>query len=78
MESLQLPEIVAIGVYNARLAHKNVLVTKNRKTTMFEIELPIEGGGISFINNESAAITENLVICAKPGQIRHTRLPFKC
>ena len=78
MESLRLPEIVAIGVYNARLANKNATVTKNRKTTMFEIELPIENGGISFINEESAEVTKNLVICAKPGQIRHTRLPFKC
>ena len=45
---------------------------------MFEIELPIGSGGMSYINDESHPITENMVICAKPGQIRHTRLPFKC
>ena len=78
MEKLILPEIVAIGVYNAALAQKNTLTTKNRKTTMFELELPIEDGGVSFIDTESAAITKNTLICAKPGQIRHTRLPFKC
>lgn len=78
MERLILPEIVAIGVYNAQLVHKNLKVTKNRKTTMFELELPIADGGISFIDNDSAPIRSDTLICAKPGQIRHTRLPFSC
>lgn len=73
-----LPEIVAIGVYNSRLAVKNKTVTKNRKTTMFEIELPLDAEGISFVNSESAAITPDVIICAKPGQTRHTKLPYKC
>jgi len=78
MENIVLPEIVAIGVYNAELAVKNREITKNRKTTMFEIELPTEKGGISHINEETVPITGDLLICAKPGQTRHTRLPFKC
>ena len=45
---------------------------------MFELELPIGNGGTSYIDDESHPIHENMVICAKPGQIRHTRLPFKC
>ena len=73
-----LPEIVSVGIYNASVAVKNKAVTQNRKTTMFEIELPIEQGGISYISSSSHPITENLLICAKPGQLRHTRLPFKC
>jgi hypothetical protein len=44
-----LPKIVAIGIYNSDLAVKNIKVTKNRKTTMFEIELPIENGGVSYV-----------------------------
>ena len=75
---MTLPKIVAVGKYNASLVHKNVTVTKNRKTTMFELELPIGDGGMSYIDDESHPINENMVICAKPGQIRHTRLPFKC
>ena len=46
--------------------------------TQFEIELPIENGGTSYIDGETRPITKDLVICAKPGQIRHTRLPYKC
>ncbi|MDD6483622.1 MAG: AraC family transcriptional regulator [Clostridiales bacterium] len=73
-----LPEIIAAGIYNSKAVIKNKTVTKNRKTTMFEIELPIEKGGISYINSEKADIDETLIICAKPGQTRHTHLPFKC
>ena len=75
---IKLPDIVAIGIYNSNIAVKNKTITKNRKTTMFEIEIPIEKGGISHINSDKMPIEPNMVICAKPGQIRHTKLPFKC
>jgi len=78
MKAMVLPELVAIGIYNAQLAVKNKTVTQNRKTTMFEIELPMGEGGVSYIDSDSHVISENVIICAKPGQIRHTRLPFKC
>lgn len=78
MEKIVLPQIVAMGIYNAQIALKNRTVSQNRKTTMFEIELPIGNGGMSFIDDEVHPIQANTVICAKPGQIRHTRLPFEC
>ncbi len=73
-----LPKIVAIGIYNSDLAVKNVRVTKSRKTTMFEIELPIDRGGVSYIDAMEMPITPDFLICAKPGQARHSKLPFKC
>lgn len=78
MKNIILPEIIAVGVYNAQVVFKNKLVTPNRKVSVFEIELPIEDGGISQIDDTSNKISESTVICAKPGQTRHTRLPFKC
>lgn len=78
MKEIILPEVVAAGIFNARNHLKNKEITKNRKTTMFEIELPIGSGGVSYIDRESHAIIEDVMICAKPGQIRHTRLPFNC
>ena len=75
---IQLPEIVASGIYNTRIFAGSKTVTKNRKTTMFEIELPLEKGGISNINSEAMPIDTNMIICAKPGQLRHTKLPYKC
>ena len=73
-----LPEIVSLGIYNSQFTKRNKPVTKNRKTTMFEIEIPIEKGGVSFINSDQMPIAPDMIICAKPGQMRHTRFPFKC
>lgn len=78
MKNIILPEIVTIGIYNAQVMWKNKLITPKRKTVMFEIELPVEDGGISHIDDTTHPILQNTVICAKPGQLRHTRLPFKC
>ena len=78
MKEIILPKIISLGIYNAQNSIKNKTITARRKTTMFEIELPMENGGISYIDNKSNRIVENMIICAKPGQLRHTRLPFKC
>jgi AraC-like DNA-binding protein len=45
---------------------------------MFELELSTEAGGISYINRESTPITEHLFICSRPGEVRHTVLPYRC
>lgn len=76
--SILLPEIVAVGVYNAQTSSRGREVTRPRKVTMFELELPIGDGGISYTDSESIPIADDMIICAKPGQLRHTRLPFKC
>ncbi len=74
-----LPEIIAAGIYNSQVVVKNTTITRNRKTTMFEIELPLtKTGGISYIDNEQSLISPDIIICAKPGQVRHTKLPFMC
>ena len=75
--NIVLPEIVSIGIFNAQTRAKNTSETSKR-TTMFEIEIPTEEGGVSHINSEYAEITPSLVICAKPGQTRQTKLPYKC
>lgn len=70
-------EIVAAGLYKAQLFHKGEQ-TSRRRASMFELELAIGSGGTSYIDGESARIEDGLIICAKPGQKRHTRLPFQC
>ena len=76
--NLVLPEIVSVGIYHSKVAEKSRKISKNRKTTMFEIEMPLEEGGVSYINQEEMPIRPGLIICAKPGQMRHTKFPFKC
>ncbi len=75
---MELPQIVAAGTYDGSLAHKNKAVSKKRKTSMFEIELVWEEGGIAYIDSVSYPVTKKRIICAKPGQVRHTKMPFRC
>ena len=76
----ELIDIVSAGIYNSDVVirNKSVTETKKRPVSMFEIEIPVEDGGISYINSYITKIESDLIICAKPGQIRHTKLPFKC
>ena len=78
MEKTVLPEIVAAGIYNTALAVRNRETTPPRKTTMFELELPLEAGGTSVIDGERQPIVPELFVCAKPGQSRHTKVPYTC
>ena len=75
---MELPKIVTAGIYDSKIIFKNTAISKKRKTSMFEIELPIEKGGISYIENSTTNIVPDTIICAKPNQIRHTKFPFKC
>ena len=75
---MKLGRLVAAGIYSSHVACRGRAVSKNRKATMFEIELPTEAGGISYIDKCQMHISPDTVICAKPGQIRHTTFPFKC
>lgn len=78
MNTIILPNLIATGIYNSQIAAKNVHISKKRKTTMFEIEIPIEQGGVSYIDESGSKIETNMIICAKPGQTRHTQFPLKC
>ena len=75
---IAIPNIIHIDIFNSNTVFKNMAVTKKRKTCRFEIEIPIEASGISYIDSEEMKLRPGVIICAKPGQTRHTKLPFKC
>ena len=78
MDGFDFPTYFRIGVYDSLKTVPHLKNTPPRIANLFELELPIEQGGIAFIDDSSTPITTNTVICAKPGQIRHTILPYKC
>ena len=78
MKETTLHGLVNTGIYDAATVHKHCMDTPLRKVSVFEIELPLANGGFSFINDKKYPISQNRIICAKPGQIRHTRQPFQC
>lgn len=74
-----LPELVTAGIYDSRLLYsQSTQKTVNRRVSMFELELPIGNGAVSWFGGDKYDVNENMIICAKPGTIRHTELPFRC
>ena len=77
-ENIKLPQVVGIGVFDTAISFGDISETKRRNVTFFEIDLAIEDGGITHINENDEPIRENLLICAKPGCHRSTALPYRC
>ena len=73
-----LPDTLIAGIFNSQIALSGKTITEYRTTTLFEIELPIEKGGTTYINSAELPIETDTIICAKPGQRRRSKLPLKC
>lgn len=71
-------DVKNISIFNSKLSRSTETVSGKRKTALFELELPLENGGTSYMDAESERITKNVFITAKPNQIRHTKFPYKC
>lgn len=74
MDSLK---IIWAGVFNSDIHKKNISISEERTTSLFELEIPIEDGGISYLDEEGTKIEVGTVMFFKPGQKRHTRFPLK-
>ena len=72
-----IPQIYGLGIYDASIVHKNKSTTPPRLVSLYEIEYVLEDGGMSHINGESYKIKKGALIIAKPGDTRHTELPFR-
>ena len=72
------PRVVAAGIYDAAVAQKGRSRSSPRQPSMFELELPLDAGGISYVGGEKMPISPSTFICARPGEKRHTRFPFRC
>ena len=70
--------IVASGIYYSDIMRRGVLVSQDRTVQSYEIDVPIEAGGLSYVDGKSMPITDGLVIFARPGQMRHTKFPLRC
>ncbi len=66
------------GVFDSSYKFPGIKVTENRKVTQYELEIFTESGGTSFIGDESHKIRPGRVLCARPGDFRHSELPVKC
>ncbi len=72
-----VPELISVGIYDSSLVYKNVKVTKERVVRYFELEFVTEDGGVSYIDGVPYNAKKNNIICAKPGHVRYSELPYK-
>ncbi len=71
--------LIDFGVFDSRIKFPNIAVTTARPVECYEIEILIgKHGGCAHIDGTSYPHDRIDFICAKPGQMRHSALPFKC
>ncbi len=66
------------GFFDSSFKFPDTRVTNERRVELFEIEIFSEYGGTTYINGVSRNIRPGLVVCAHPGDIRHSELPLRC
>lgn len=74
-----VPTVITSGIYDSSLIYPSSTVeTNSRRVSMFELDLPLENEGVSYIDRQAIPVSRNRMIVAKPGQMRHSRLPYRC
>ena len=74
-----LPETIISGRYDSRKSrYRDLTASPHRRTVRFELELPVGDSGVPYINGVRPPVKKGYVVCAKPGDLRYTRLPYQC
>lgn len=73
-----MPRVVGSGLFDSRLMFPGKSHTSIRTVTEYELELFFEDGGVSEIGGKSYPIKAGRVLFARPGDVRRSRLHFKC
>lgn len=66
------------GIFDSAIARGNVAKSDLRTVECFELEVFHCSGGTSYVNGEKHPTARGMLLCAKPGQIRHSDFPVKC
>lgn len=71
--------ILEYGVFDSNVRFPRIQETMQRQVSCYELELyTADCDGHAYINGNWHPIKHGTFICAKPGDLRKSRLPFKC
>jgi len=73
-----LPEIIGCGFFDSSKRFKGGGLTSKRRVFAYEIELFAEDDGIAYLDDNEYEIKKDMLLFAKPGQMRNSLLHFKC
>ncbi len=71
-----LPDEINCGYWDSS-EFSGLPVSPHRTVTRYEIELYLEDGKTTFADGNAYAIKKNYIQISRPGQVRHSVLPFK-
>lgn len=67
------------GVFDSRVKFPRGVITEARQVDSYEVELFTEKqAGCCYINGREVPLQKGTLICARPGMVRYSRLPFRC
>ena len=80
MTPFSFPTIVDCGLFDSRSKFgEGLMLTEDRPVDCFELELFAEDGGCTtYLNGQEYTLRSGQFLCTKPGDVRHSRLPFRC
>ena len=70
-------EQIRCGIYDSRISQRNRTRTPERTTIRYELELYHTGSGTSFVDGKAYPVRRGMLLCARPGQVRHSQLPVR-
>ncbi len=75
---LYMEEDLYAGIFDSGILRKNAARSQDRTVGCYEIELFHADGGCSYVDEQKYPVRRGMILCTKPGQIRHSEFPVRC
>ena len=69
---------ISCGLFDSSLLRKKQTRSLPRTVTCYELEIFLEDGGVSYMNDDHRKVRRGMLLCAKPGAVRRSDFPVKC
>ncbi|MBO5354719.1 MAG: helix-turn-helix transcriptional regulator [Clostridia bacterium] len=71
-------EDLQCGVFDSTILRRGHVKSQDRRVVYYELELFHTAGGTSYVEEGYYPTRRGMLLCAKPGQIRHSDFPVRC
>lgn len=75
---LYAEEDIYCGIFDSGILRKNAVKSQDRTVTCYEIELFHTDTGTSYVDEKKHPVRRGMLLCTKPGQVRHSEFPVRC
>lgn len=73
-----LKEELQCGVFDSTILRRDHAKSQDRRVIYYEVELFHTASGVSHVEGKRYPTRRGMLLCAKPGQVRHSEFPVKC